>query len=56
MAAPESIIEIKDLVKGFGDLAAFDGISLSIKNWGVFGFLGADCAGKTTIMVKRNRV
>jgi ABC-2 type transport system ATP-binding protein len=42
------IIEIKDLVKRFGDLAAVDGIDLNIKRGEIFGLLGPNGAGKST--------
>lgn len=48
--AGKNIIEIKGLVKRFGDLAAIDGIDLSIREGEVFGLLGPNGAGKTTIL------
>ncbi len=50
MAASKNIIEIKDLVKKFGDFAALDGVDLNITNGEVFGLLGPNGAGKTTII------
>lgn len=44
----EQIIEIKDLVKRFGNFTAVNGISLSIKAGEIFGVLGPNGAGKTT--------
>jgi len=41
-------IEVRDLVKVYGDVRAVDGISLSIKKGEVFAFLGPNGAGKTT--------
>jgi len=45
-----NIIEAKNLVKKFGDLAALDGIDLAIKEKEVFGLLGPNGAGKTTFI------
>ena len=36
------------VVKRFGDFAAVDGLSFSVPEGGVFGFLGGNGAGKTT--------
>jgi len=44
----ESCIEIRDLVKLYGDVCAVDGINLEIKKGEVFAFLGPNGAGKTT--------
>lgn len=41
-------IEIKDLVKDYGDVKAVNGLSLEIKKGELFGFLGPNGAGKTT--------
>ena len=46
--ASELAIEVRDLVKRFGDAAAVDGISFETKRAEVFGFLGPNGAGKTT--------
>lgn len=43
-----AIIEIKDLVKHYGDVKAVNGISLSIPQGICFGLLGPNGAGKTT--------
>ncbi len=44
----EKIIEVKGLVKKFGDFIANDNLSFNVKKGEIFGFLGANGAGKTT--------
>ena len=44
----ESIIEVKNLTKDYGNLIAVDNISFSINKGEIFGFLGPNAAGKTT--------
>jgi ABC-2 type transport system ATP-binding protein len=44
----ENAIEIRGLVKKFGDFTAVDNISFEVKKGEVFGFLGPNGAGKTT--------
>ncbi len=43
-------IEVNHLVKAFGDFRAVNDISFRVKRGEVFGFLGANGAGKTTAM------
>ena len=43
-------IEVSHLVKAFGDFHAVDDISFTVKRGEIFGFLGANGAGKTTAM------
>ena len=43
-------IEVSHLVKAFGTFRAVDDISFSVKKGEIFGFLGANGAGKTTAM------
>lgn len=43
-----AIVEVHDLVKRFGDVAAVDGVAFSIEEGSVFGLLGPNGAGKTT--------
>ena len=44
----ETTIKIDNLTKKFGDFTAVDSISLEVKAGEIFGFLGANGAGKTT--------
>lgn len=44
----ENIIEIHNLVKAFGSFKAVNDISFEVKKGEIFGFLGANGAGKTT--------
>ena len=46
----ENVIEVSHLVKAFGNFHAVDDISFSVKKGEIFGFLGANGAGKTTAM------
>mgnify|MGYP002626154874 CR=1 FL=1 len=46
----ENVIEVEHLVKAFGEFHAVDDISFSVKKGEIFGFLGANGAGKTTAM------
>jgi len=46
----ENIIEVSHLVKAFGTFHAVDDISFTVKKGEIFGFLGANGAGKTTAM------
>lgn len=45
-----NVIEVHHLVKAFGTFHAVDDISFSVKQGEIFGFLGANGAGKTTAM------
>ncbi|MFK5878743.1 MAG: ABC transporter ATP-binding protein [Flavobacteriaceae bacterium] len=46
----ENVIEAEALTKKFGDFTAVDAISFEVKKGEIFGFLGANGAGKTTAM------
>ena len=48
-AAPPAI-EARDLTKVFGDLTAVDKVSLEVEKGEIFGIVGPDGAGKTTLM------
>ena len=43
-------IEVENLTKQFGDFTAVDHISFKVRQGEIFGFLGANGAGKTTAM------
>ena len=45
-----NVIEVSHLVKAFGEFHAVDDISFTVKKGEIFGFLGANGAGKTTAM------
>ena len=49
-AKEENVIEVEHLVKACGDVHAVDDISFTVKKGEIFGFLGANGAGKTTAM------
>ncbi|HNV05679.1 MAG TPA: ATP-binding cassette domain-containing protein, partial [Petrotogaceae bacterium] len=42
------MIEVKGLVKKFGEFTAVNKVDLSIKGGEIYGFLGPNGAGKTT--------
>lgn len=44
----EKVIRVKELTKKFGDFTAVDSISFEVTKGEIFGFLGANGAGKTT--------
>lgn len=46
----EAVIRTEKLTKRFGSFTAVDGISFSVAPGEIFGFLGANGAGKTTAM------
>ena len=49
-AEQDNVIEVEHLVKAFGTFHAVDDISFSVRRGEIFGFLGANGAGKTTAM------
>ncbi len=54
----KKVIEVSNLTKKFGSFTAVDHISFDVEEGEIFGFLGANGAGKTTAMqmlcIKRN--
>ena len=49
-AAAENVVEVRNLVKRYGDVLALDHFNLSIAAGEVFGLLGPNGCGKTTAM------
>ncbi len=49
-AMGDNVVEVSHLVKAFGSFRAVDDISFSVRRGEIFGFLGANGAGKTTAM------
>jgi ABC-2 type transport system ATP-binding protein len=45
---PEHSIEVESLTKRFGDFTAVDSVSFAVERGSIFGFLGANGAGKST--------
>ncbi len=45
---PDNAVEVKELVKRFGDFTAVDRVSLTVARGEIFGFLGPNGAGKST--------
>ena len=45
---PTNAIEVENLTKRFGTFTAVDQINFSVKQGEIFGFLGANGAGKST--------
>ena len=46
----KNVIQVEELTKMFGDFAAVNAITFEVKKGEIFGFLGANGAGKTTAM------
>ena len=43
-------IEIRDLRKRFGEVQALDGMSFTVRDGEIYGFVGSNGAGKSTTM------
>ena len=50
MMDKDTVISVKDLTKKFGNFTAVNNITLQVRRGEIFGFLGANGAGKTTAM------
>jgi ABC-2 type transport system ATP-binding protein len=50
MNSDKTVIEVRDMVKKFGDFTANDRLSFEVYEGEIFGFLGANGAGKTTAL------
>jgi ABC-2 type transport system ATP-binding protein len=50
MVKEEKVISVKNMVKKFGDFKANDNLTFDVHKGEIFGFLGANGAGKTTAM------
>lgn len=46
----EYILETKNLVKNFGNFTAIDNVNLKVKKQSIYGLIGDNGAGKSTIM------
>ncbi|MGD7786875.1 energy-dependent translational throttle protein EttA [Propionibacteriaceae bacterium Y1700] len=44
-----NVLDVKDLVKGFGDRKLFDGLSFSLPRAGIVGVIGPNGVGKSTL-------
>ena len=46
---PASAIEVRELTRRYGTLTALDGVSFEVGRGELFGLIGPDGAGKTTL-------
>jgi len=49
-ASPETIVSATELTRSFGDFVAVDRVSFEVAPGEIFGFLGSNGAGKTTVI------
>jgi ABC-2 type transport system ATP-binding protein len=47
---PNAVLEVRDVVKRYGETVALGGVSLAVQHGELFGLLGPNGAGKTTLM------
>jgi len=50
METESTVIRVRDMVKKFGDFTANDHLNFDVQKGEIFGFLGANGAGKTTAL------
>src|SRR6478735_6841098 len=50
ISTTDAIIDVRGLVKRYGQMTAVDGIDLSVRTGEIFGILGPNGAGKTTTL------
>jgi branched-chain amino acid transport system ATP-binding protein len=50
VADPEAVLEVEDLVASYGPVRALDGVTLAVRGSGVTAVLGANGAGKTSLL------
>jgi ABC-2 type transport system ATP-binding protein len=48
--AVETVVEVRGLIRRFGSFTAVDQVDFSVKRGEIFGFLGSNGAGKTTVI------
>ena len=46
---PKTILSLQEISKSYGNLVALEKISFEVKENEIFGIIGADGAGKTTL-------
>ena len=50
MPGPDRLIEVRDVVKKFGNVEALKGVSLHVRKGEIVGLLGPNASGKTTLL------